>query len=120
MAHSNEFIKYLLELLEHSGDITADPMFGGYGLFFNSQIYGKIMFALVADDVLYFKTDDKNRAEFEGRGLDAFKYERSGKTLSMSYHEAPGETLDDADEMALWANTAIEAAKRNAARKPTK
>ena len=120
MAHSNEFIKYLLELLEHSGDITARSMFGGYGLYFNSQTHGKIMFALVADDVLYFKTDDKNRPEFEERGLETFKYERNGKTLSMSYHEAPGETLDDPDEMTLWAKTAIEAAKRNATTKHTK
>ena len=86
-------------------------MFGGYGIYHQG-----IMFALVADDVLYLKTDEGNRARFDDRSLPAFQYEKNGKRYSMSYNEAPGEVYDDPDDMALWANSAIEAATRSAAK----
>ena len=125
MAHRNEFIEYLLELLQagdsiNSDHISARAMFGGYGLYLNNLEHGNIMFALVADDVLYFKTDDLNRAYFDQQGLEAFKYERNSKVISMSYHEAPSDVFDDPDEMALWADKAIEAAKRTSEKKHPK
>ena len=115
MRHSNEFVEYLLELLQGIGDVNARAMFGGYGIY-----HDDIMFALVADEALYFKTDESNLQDFEERGLEPFRYERSGKQYSMSYSEAPGETLDDPDEMTLWARKAIDAAKCSAAKKCTK
>lgn len=117
MAHSNEFIEYLLELLQSIGEMKARAMFGGYGLYFNSLQHDSIMFALVADDVLYFKTDKDSLADFTARKLEAFKYQRNGKQYSMSYNEAPGEVLDDPDEMTRWAKKAIDAAQRCAAKR---
>jgi DNA transformation protein len=84
-------------------------MFGGYGMYHDG-----IMFALVADDVLYLKTDEVNRPKFEARNLSPFLYARKDKVISMSYNEAPGEVLDDPDEMAYWACSAIEASRRAA------
>ena len=78
------------------------------------------MFALVADDVLYLKTDDDNRARFDDRDLPAFQYDKNGIRYSMSYNEAPGKVYDDPDDMALWASSAIGAARRNAARNKPK
>jgi len=118
MAHRNEFIEYLLELLQGVGEVKARAMFGGFGLYhYNGIEQDGIMFALVADDVLYLKTDEKNLPDFEERGLEAFRYERNGKPFSMSYSEAPGEVLDDPDEMVYWARKGIDAAIRNAAKK---
>jgi len=112
MAHRPEFIEYLLELLHDMGAIEARPMFGGYGLF-----YDGLMFALIADEVLYLKTDEINRIDFENRDLRAFSYERKGKEILLSYNEAPGEVLDEPDEMCIWARNSIDAAKRSAAKK---
>ena len=121
MAHSNEFIEYLLELLQGVGEVKARAMFGGYGLYFYDVLSREsFMFALVADETLYFKTDENSRHEFEVRGLEAFTYERNGKPFSMSYNEAPGEALDDPEEMTDWANKAINAARRSAVKKRTK
>ena len=118
MAHSNEFIEYLLELLHGVGDVKARAMFGGYGLYFCDALSQEsLMFALVADEILYFKTDENSRSEFEARGLEAFTYERNGKPFSMSYNEAPGEALDDPDEMTDWTKKAIRAARRGATKK---
>lgn len=121
MAHRNEFIEYLMELLQGVGDVKARAMFGGFGLYFYDSVsHESFMFALVANEVLYFKTDETNRPEFEERGLGAFSYERNGKAFSMSYNEAPGEVLDDPDEMVFWAGKAIDAARRNMVKKRTK
>lgn len=121
MRHSNEFIDYLLELLQGVGMVRSRAMFGGFGLYYHDEFeQDGIMFALVADDVLYLKTDEGNLSDFEQRGLQPFKYERNGKALSMSYSEAPGEALDDPDEMVHWARKSIDAAIRSAARKNSK
>ncbi|MBT8119568.1 MAG: TfoX/Sxy family protein [Gammaproteobacteria bacterium] len=118
MGHNNEFIEYLLELLHGVGEVRARAMFGGYGLYYYSGFeQGGVMFALIADDVLYLKTDEVNLADFEQRGLEPFSYQRNGKPFSMSYSEAPGEVLDDPDEMVYWAQKGIDAAIRNAAKK---
>ncbi|MFQ5709151.1 MAG: TfoX/Sxy family protein [bacterium] len=42
-------------------------MFGGYGLFRHS-----LMFGLIANGSLYLKTDSVNRSEFESLGLNPF------------------------------------------------
>ncbi len=118
MKKTNEFVEYLLELLQGVGEVKARAMFGGHGIYLVG-VAGRddIMFALVADDILYFKTDQGNIADYQERGLDAFSYQRNGKQLAMSYNEAPGEALDDPDKMTHWAIQAIAAARRSAAKK---
>jgi len=53
---------------------------------------------------------DNNLADYTQKKLNPFTYERNGKVIKMSYHEAPAEVYDDSDRMQYWANKAIEAA----------
>lgn len=115
MPRRSEFVDYLLELLAPLGGVSAKRMFGGHGLFRDG-----LMFGLVADDVLYLKTDVGNRADFESRGLSPFAYERTGKpAIVMSYHRAPEDVLEDSELMCDWAGKACAAARRSA-RKPSR
>ncbi len=107
MSTDRAFVDYLLELLEPLPGVTAKRMFGGYGLF-----RAGLMFGLVADSTLYFKVDDANRAHFTERELLPFTYEAKGKPMTMSYYEAPGEVLDNSDDMVEWAEIAYGAALR--------
>ena len=107
MVKSNEFIEFILEMLQLFGSVIAKPMFGGYGLYLDG-----VMFALVADDTLYFKVDEISKHEFINLGLSAFSYSKGGTTYKMAYYCAPDEVLEDMDLMCVWAQKAHDAALR--------
>ena len=112
MSRDNAFVSYVLELMQSIGPVRAKRMFGGHGIFLDD-----LMFALIADEVLYLKADKETENEFITKGLDAFTYDKKNKTLSLSYFQAPEEALEDNDEMKLWANKAYSAALRAASKK---
>jgi DNA transformation protein len=116
-AHLNDgFIEHLRELFDEIrptfGAVSVRRMFGGYGIFREG-----LMFALVSTDTLYLKVDEENKSHFSERGLVPFVYTKDDKPMSMSYYEAPGETLDNADDLQAWARLAFAAAQRAAAAK---
>jgi len=104
----SEYIEFLKEVFEQFGPITSRKMFGGYGLYHNG-----LMFALVADDTLYLKTDAENAGYFEEEGLAPFEFNKNGKLIKMSYHQAPDVIMDDRELAAIWARRSFEAAIRS-------
>jgi DNA transformation protein len=107
MGHSNEFVEFTLEMLQLFGSVIAKPMFGGYGLYIDG-----VMFALIADDTLYFKADELLKNEFIELGLAPFSYSKNGAQYKMSYYCAPDEVLEDYELMNVWAQKAYGAALR--------
>lgn len=110
-----EFVAYVVDQMSSIGPVHAKGMFGGYGVYLDG-----LMFALVADGVLYLKSDEDTEKEFEEKGLEAFTYNKKGKVYKMSYYQAPEEALEDGEEMNIWANKAYEVALRAAANKRKK
>ena len=82
-------------------------MFGGAGIYADGAI-----FALIADDILYFKVDDGNRAAFEAEGVSPFVFLGRRKPIATSYWRVPERLLDDPEEIADWARSALAAAGR--------
>lgn len=111
MAVSNEFLQYVLEQLSGVPALRARRMFGGIGLYSKDVFFG-----LIAEDTVYFKVDDGNRADYIQRGMQPFRPYRDRPELSMTYFAVPADTLEDAEELAGWAGRSLEAAKR--AREP--
>ncbi len=103
----SEFVGNLKEVFTLFGPINAKRMFGGYGIYHDG-----LMFALVADDVLYLKADKQSADIFIKQGLRPFEYDKKGKTVTMSYYTAPEEIFDDPEEAKVWAVRAYEAALR--------
>ena len=106
------FIDHVLDLLQAFGPVRAKKMFGGYGVFLDD-----LVFAIVADDVLYFKADADNAHQFDALDLPPFAYLRNGKEVRMSYRQAPEAALDDSAEMQRWAESGRAAALRAARKK---
>jgi len=104
----NSFVESLPEVFERLGRIRTRRMFGGWGVYHEDR-----MFALVASETLYLKVDAGNVADFDRLGLRAFEYTKDGRTMAMSYREAPVEIFEDRQEAALWGRRAYEAALRS-------
>ena len=95
------FAEFVVEQLEGCGPIVTKRMFGGVGIY-----SGDIFFALIDDDVLYLKTDDSNRKDFERAGSGPFRPGGEGGE-TMMYYSVPVSVLEDADALAAWGRKAI-------------
>ena len=103
----NEFVDYVVELMVDWAKVSARKMFGGYGLYRNG-----LMFALIAEDELFFKIDAGNVTQFEQEGSRPFVYRNKTRTVQMSYWSAPAASLESPDEMGNWCKLAYDAALR--------
>ena len=63
MKSTSEYLDYVMEKLSPLGQIKSRAMFGGYGIFHEG-----VMFALIADDNLYFKVNESNRDDYRKAG----------------------------------------------------
>ena len=109
----NDFAEYVTEDLLAGLGVSARAMFGGYGLYRDGVIFG-----IIADDTLYFKVGDSNRAQYEAAGSRPFSYGTArGKKAVMSYWEVPARVLEDRKTAAAWAE---ESRALSAAVKPPK
>jgi TfoX/Sxy family transcriptional regulator of competence genes len=107
------FRTYVLEQLARAApDIRDKSMFGGVGIY-----SGELFFALIAEDTVYFKVDDSNRAMFEERGMGPFEPYGPGGG-SMQYYAVPEGVLEDPEELPSWVAAAMAVARRKKARKP--
>lgn len=107
MRTMSDFANHLPEFFERFGPVSLRRMFGGHGVYHDGR-----MFALVAGDRLYLKSDAQTVGDFEARRLAPFAFERQGKTMRTSYREAPPEVFEDRDEAAAWAQRAWSAVLR--------
>ena len=100
------------ELFSAFGAVAVRRMFGGAGIYAHGTMFG-----LVADGVIYLKTDDLNASAFEREDLPPFTYEtKDGMRGVMSYRRMPERLYDDPDELATWARAALAAAQRSGVR----
>lgn len=104
---SREYCDHLIDMLAPWAPTVARKMFGGFGLY-----RGGLMFAIVADDALYLKVDNHNRADYEAAGCEPFTYEAKGRRVTLSYWQAPAEALDDETTLGECAEKAYAAALR--------
>jgi DNA transformation protein len=106
MTVSPSFRTFILEQGRSVPRIRGQGMFGGVGIY-----AGDCFFALIADDILYFKVDEATRPEFEARGMEPFRpYGETGEV--MQYYRVPDDLLEDADALGQWAEKAVVVARR--------
>jgi DNA transformation protein and related proteins len=99
---SSDYLAFVLEQLAGLGGVSSRRMFGGAGLYCDEYFFG-----LIADDVLYLRVDDSNRADYAARNMAQFRPYADRPHLSMSYYEAPADVLEDAAELVIWARRSV-------------
>jgi DNA transformation protein len=105
MAVSPEYKEFVSEQLERLGPVRMRGMFGGAGIYLDD-----LMFGVIFGETLYFKVDDRNRADYEAEGMEPFTFEmRNGEVGSLSYYEIPERLYDDPDELVQWARKSLDA-----------
>jgi DNA transformation protein len=114
VANSKDFVAHVLELMRPAGAATARAMFGGHGLYVDGTIV-----AIVVDDVVYLKTDERTQARFAAAGGGPFRYAtKRGAVQVTSYWQPPEEALESTAAMREWLRLAQDAALRAGARAP--
>jgi len=113
MSVSSEYLAYVVDQLREFGVVSARRMFGGAGLYREGLFFG-----LVADDTLYLKVDDANRADYEAAGMGPFRPVQEGKSYAMGFYEVPADVLEEPEALARWAGKAYEVALRKRAAAP--
>ncbi len=109
------FANHLLDLLRELGPVRARAMFGGHGLLLDG-----VMFALLANEQMYLKVDEQSIELFNARQLSQFQFEARGKTVALSYCQAPAEAMESAEHALVWARLGLQAAMRANAGKARK
>lgn len=109
---ASEYCEYILDLMAPHGDVTAKRMFGGYGLYRRGYI-----FAIIADDALYFKVGDSNRADYEEAGMQPFSYAKKDREVALtSYWQVPLDVLEDEETLGQWVDKAEAVSRAKAAK----
>ena len=113
-APRDRYVDFVIEELASLGTITSRFMFGGWCLYCDG-----IVFAVVADGVLFLKGDSENIPKFEALGLKAFR-PFPGRDDVLKYFQAPAEVFEDREAMQEWCGGAIAAGRRKAHAKKRK
>jgi DNA transformation protein len=113
MVASDSFAEFLREQLAPLGSVTMRRMFGKTGVFCDG-----LMLGMVRDDTLYFRVDDGNRAAFkEAASFPPLNYQKQGGAIDLAFWRAPERLFDEPDELLAWAQAALAAARRIAAKR---
>lgn len=107
----DDYRAFLQDLFAGLGALDLRPMFGVGGLFCDGT-----MFAVVADERVFLKTDETSRGDYRQENAAAFIYRaRDGSEIVTSYYELPARLFDSPDEATVWARRAYEVALRSPA-----
>jgi DNA transformation protein len=108
MPKKNDFVEYIIQdVLRKVPNVTSKYMFGGYCLFAQGKI-----FAIVDEDVLYFKADETNQKDYEKAGSRQFEYPSKKGPMKMAYWQVPDDVMEDPAIVAMWAQKSISIKKK--------
>ena len=94
--------------------VRGKSMFGGVGVY-----SGDHFFALIDDDVLFFKVDDSTRHEFIAAGMPAWSPFGDDREVK-GYYQLPAELLDEPDDLKAWVDKAVRVAATKKKKPKTK
>lgn len=114
MPASPDLIAHARDLFAGLGPLGTGGMFGGTALYIEEDV----MFATILGDTIWMKCDPQTAPQFLEAGAEYFTFQRSdGMREVKSMISLPETGMDDPDEAMIWANLAIEPARKAAVQK---
>lgn len=108
MPKDESFHEYVIDLFRGFPGITSRGMFSGWALYQDG-----IVFAIIAEGDLYFKSDEQTQSYFEEADSHPFVYVRKdARPIALSYWSVPEEVLENEEELALWVERSAAVSKR--------
>lgn len=95
------FVKKIEERLTSFFTVSTKAMFGGHGVYREKQMFG-----LIANNMLYLKSDKQSAEYFKSFGSEPFTYTNNGKTMSMSYWKVTDEVMESDELLGEWLDIA--------------
>ena len=115
MAYDAALVGWVEEAMAPVGTVTMRRMMGAATLYCDGLVFA------VVDDALWLKGDAASDADYDAAGCERFSFTGSdGVVQTMNYRRAPDDCLDDAEALRHWAEVALAASRRTAAKKPRK
>jgi len=105
MSVDQGYMDHIMEKFSKPEEMSVKKMFGGAGIFYEGK-----MFALVHDDILFFKIDETNRKDYIEKGTGPFEPPFMKKKMSMPYYELPEDVLEDRERFNEWAERSMDIA----------
>jgi len=98
------------DIFQFFGPIDIRRFFGGEGI-----CSGDIMFGMIFNERIYFKTDEQTRKAFLAEDCEPFSFEKrsTGETVVTGWYALPDRLYDDPDELARWAKQALAVAAQS-------
>ncbi|MBU2895415.1 TfoX/Sxy family DNA transformation protein [Vibrio hepatarius] len=100
-------LKQSMRLFDQLGHIKSRSMFGGFGIFADDT-----MFALVVNDKLHIRADDKLASQFQYEGLTPYVYKKRGFPVVTKYFALTKDVSSCQDRALSLAQSALEVAKK--------
>ncbi len=97
---ADSFKDFVLDQLGQIPELTSRAMFGGHGLYQQERFFG-----IIHKGRLYLKTNVATQPAYASRGMQPFR--PNGKQILTRYYEVPVEILEDAEQLLLWARSAV-------------
>ncbi|CAM2951331.1 MULTISPECIES: TfoX/Sxy family DNA transformation protein [Vibrio] len=100
-------LKDSMRLFDPLGRIKSRSMFGGFGIFADDT-----MFALVVNDMLHIRADDKLASQFKSEGLEPYVYKKRGFPVVTKYFALTNDVASCPTRAIELAQSALEVAKK--------
>jgi DNA transformation protein and related proteins len=104
MTTSNHFASQALERLAKVAPVSSRKVFSGVGLYHQGVLFG-----LLVQDAIYFRTDEFSRNLYRAREMPPFKPGVAGD-IEPAFYRLPDDVLGNASELKHWMRAAVEAA----------
>lgn len=105
MAVSNRTLNQFLHHLSQVAPVNYRRIFTGVGVYHQGHL-----FALVADNRLYFRVDESSVAAYRERAMPALK-PQAALFPGSHFYQLPDEVLHNPAELLFWMRAAVEASQ---------